>query len=167
MPRSELALRTERDAIAIVRAEYELAGWIVGPALSKVEERRQGCDLVAEHPDTGERLWIEVKGWGEPFLGARGGFNYPADINAQQHGRAVDDDRWRLEIVANLAAARAGSGQPQRLTLSAQAVRQRAIPLKLAIPLDGLERQIREVTPTPTDRAGPENPVSRRMPEPG
>jgi hypothetical protein len=137
------AYKTEQDAVRIVRAEYRSAGWQLGPALSKQEERRQGCDFFAVHPDTGERVAIEVKGWGEPLLSPSGKFGYPADINAQQYERAVGDDDWRLEIVANLTAAREGSGDPQRLTLSAPEVRERAVALKLAVPLDGLQDRIR------------------------
>lgn len=143
MPRGD-AYKTELEAVAIVRGEYERAGWSVGPTLSKAEERRQGCDLLAEHADTGERAVIEVKGWGEPLRRLDGTFSYPADINAQQHQRALNDDLWRLEIVANLSAVRAGSGRAERLTLSAAEVRERALPLKLAVPLDGLEDRIRD-----------------------
>jgi hypothetical protein len=86
---------------------------------------------------------IEIKGWGRPLRLLDGSFSYPADINAQQHRRALDDDSWRLEIVANLTAARAGSSRPERLTLSSAEVRERALPLKLAVPLDGLQNRIR------------------------
>jgi hypothetical protein len=143
MPRGE-AYKTELEAVAIVRSEYERAGWSVGPPLSKTEERRQGCDLLAEHAETGDRAVIEVKGWGEPLRQLDGAFCYPADINAQQHQRALHDDLWRLEIVANLSAARVASGRPERLRLSAADVRERAIPVKLAVPLDGLEYRIRD-----------------------
>jgi hypothetical protein len=141
MPRGD-AYKIELDAVAIVRGEYERAGWSVGATLSKSEERRQGCDLLAEHANTGDRAVIEVKGWGEPLRRRDGTFSYPADINAQQHQRALNDDSWRLEIVANLSAARAGSGRAERLTLSAAEVRERAVPLKLAVPLKGLEHRI-------------------------
>jgi hypothetical protein len=146
MPRGD-AYKTELDAVAIVRAEYERAGWAVGPTLSKTEERRQGCDLIAEHRGTGKRAAIEVKGWGDPLRRPDGSFNFPADINAQQHERALEDDGWRLEIVANLTAARDGSGRAQRLTLSAGEVRRRAVPLKLAVPLEGLEGRIKDAEP--------------------
>ena len=142
MPRGD-AYNTELEAVAIVRREYEQAGWSVGATLSKSEERRQGCDLLAEHADTGDRAVIEVKGWGEPLRRRDGTFSYPADINAQQHQRALNDDSWRLEIVANLSAARAGAGRAERLTLSAAEVRERAVPLKFAVPLKGLECRIR------------------------
>jgi hypothetical protein len=111
------------------------------------EWRLEGCDLRAEHSATGDRAAIEVKGWGEPFRGVDGSFTYPADINAQQHMRACSDDSWRLEIVANLTAARAGSGRPERLTLTAAEVRELAIPLKFAVPLDGLVDRIYEAAP--------------------
>jgi hypothetical protein len=114
MPRGD-AYKTELEAVAIVRREYERAGWSVGATLSKSKERRQGCDLLAEHADTGDRAVIEVKGWGEPLRRTDGTFSYPADINAQQHQRALNDNSWRLEIVANLSAARAGSGEPSDL----------------------------------------------------
>lgn len=143
MPRGD-ARKTELEAVAIVRAEYARAGWTLGPTLSKREERRQGCDLFADHPGNGRRVAIEVKGWGEPLRRADGSFSFAADINAQQHERALKDDGWRLEIVANLTAARVGVERPQRLTLSAEEVRRRAVPLKLAVPLDGLESRIKD-----------------------
>jgi len=100
--------KTELEAVVIVRREYERAGWSVGPTLSKREERRQVCDLVAEHTATGERPMIEVKGWGEPLRRVDGSFMYPADIKAQQHGHALSDNSWRLEIVANLTESVSG-----------------------------------------------------------
>jgi hypothetical protein len=130
-------------AVAIVRRDYERAGWSGGATLSKSEERRQGCDLLGEHADTADRAVIEVKGWGEPLRRRDGTSSYPADINAQQHQRALNDDSWRLEIVANLSAARAGSGRAERRTLSAAGVRERAVRLKFAVPLKGLEYRIR------------------------
>jgi hypothetical protein len=145
MPRGE-ARKTELEAVAIVRAEYERAGWTVGPTMSKAEERRLGCDLVAEHAVSGERVAIEVKGWGEPLRRPDGEFGYPADINAEQFERSGGDG-WRLEIVANLTAARAGMGRAERLTLSGAEVRKLAVPLKHAVPLEGLEGRIREVDP--------------------
>jgi hypothetical protein len=87
------------------------------------------------------------KGWSAPFTKvARSGavvFNYGSEVNFEQLERAQSDPRWRLEIVANLAAVRAGTGEAQRLSLTGTEVADRARPWKFRVPLDGLEARIK------------------------
>jgi hypothetical protein len=139
MPRGD-ALKTEREAVEIVRQEEIARGWSPGPPLSKSRERIEGCDFFSYPADGGPPHPIEVKGWGEPLLTPGGSFTYGADINAQQFERARRDPRWRLEIVGNLTAARTGSGAIERLSLTAAEVIERAQPWRFSVPLDGLRR---------------------------
>ena len=118
----------------------------LGRCLSKAQERREGCDFFSSPPDGGPAHPIEVKGWGDPLIGADGSFTYPADINVQQFERAQRDPTWRLEIVGNLAAHRAGLGAYQRLTLSGAEVVERAQPWRYTVPLDGLAGRVKELT---------------------
>ena len=127
----------------VVRADEEARGWVPGPNLSKAEEARQGCDFFSRPPDGGSPHPVEVKGWGEPLLDTNGEFTYDADINAEQHARACRDPNWRLEIVGNLAAFQAGSGDTQRLTLTAADVLERSRPWRYKIRLTGLGTRIR------------------------
>ena len=143
MPRSVGALSTEREAVLVVRAEEEARGWTPGPNLSKYEEALQGCDFVSQPPDGGAAHAVEVKGWGEPLRRGDDGFTYDADINAEQHARACRDSNWRLEIVGNLTAARAGTGEIERLTLTAADVVERARPWRYKVGLSGLTDRIR------------------------
>lgn len=53
------------------------------------------------------------------MFSAPGRFRYSQDINAEQLRRAQEDPNWRLEIVANLGAARKGLGQVERLPVTA------------------------------------------------
>jgi hypothetical protein len=146
VPRGE-ALKIERAAYEIVRKEELERDWTPGPPLTKTEEAREGCDFLSTPPTGGSPDRVEVKGWGEPLLMPDGRFTYPADINVEQHERAgAEDQNWRLEIVANLTAARAGVGEVQRLTLTGAEVRDRARPWKYKVGLEGLENRIR-VTP--------------------
>ncbi len=92
---------------------------------------------------------MEVKGWGEPAR-PDGSFSYDADINVQQLERAKRDPSWRLEIVANLTAARKGEGTVERLSLSAADVVERAKPWAFLVPLDGLVAVVDDA-----DEAGP------------
>lgn len=80
---------------------------------------------------------IEVKGRGEPPL-ARNGTSTTPDVNQEQYERAKSDPDWRLEIVANLATVRAGTGKPERLTLTRDEVVKRAECWRYRLPLDGL-----------------------------
>jgi hypothetical protein len=138
MPRSAGALSTEREAVLVVRAEEEARGWTPGPNLSKSEEARHGCDFFSYPPDGGAAHAVEVKGWGEPLTCRDDEFTYDADINAEQHARACRDPNWRLEIVGNLTAARAGAGEIERLTLTAADVVERALPWRYKVGLSGL-----------------------------
>lgn len=129
---------TEREAVEIVRAEEFAKGWKPGPQLAQSAQAREGCDFLSAPPEGGPPLPVEVKGWGEPMFGAGGRPIDKADINTEQMERAKADPNWRLEIVANLTAARAGRGQPQRLTLTATQVVARARPWRYRVDLDGL-----------------------------
>ena len=56
-------------------------------------------------------------------------FSYGSEVNFEQLERARAYPLWRrLEIVANLAAVRAGTGEAQRLTLTGTEVVERAVP---------------------------------------
>jgi hypothetical protein len=113
--------------------------------LGQAAQAREGCDFFSEPPDGGPAHPVEVKGWGEPVVDDTGAVLDKADINAEQMKRAQSDPNWRLEIVANLTAARAGTGRPQRLTLSAAEVGARSLPWRYRLELDGLGDQEREV----------------------
>ena len=137
---------TEREAVRIVIEEEESRGRRV-ERLSKAREKAEGCDFLSHPPDPGMPDRVEVKGWSAPFerVTREGGtvFSYPSEVNNEQLTRARSDPTWRLEIVANLAAVRAGVGSAERLTVTANEVAQRAIAWKFRIPLDGLESRIK------------------------
>jgi hypothetical protein len=137
--------QTEKEAMRIVREEEERAGRRVEP-LTKTRERIEGCDFLSYPPDGGPPDRVEVKGWSASFLRIKKGetvFSYGSEVNFEQLERARSDPLWRLEIVANLAAVRAGTGQAQRLSLTGAEVVERAIPWKFRVPLDGLEARIK------------------------
>jgi hypothetical protein len=137
---------TEKQAMAIVRAEEVAKGWTPGPTLTPRMQRVEGCDFLSQPPG-GEHVHpIEVKGWSEPLLVAvdDDAFKDLAEVNAEQLERARSDPNWRLEIVANLRAARAGTGAPQRLTLSGTEVVERTRPWKYRVDLSGLASRIRD-----------------------
>jgi hypothetical protein len=138
VPRGD-SLTTEREAVKIVRQEEIARGWTPGPLLSKTRERAEGCDFFSEPPEGGPAHPVEVKGWGEPLLASEGS---KADINAQQLERAQRDPTWRLEIVGNLTAHRAGLGEIERLTLTAAEVVDRARPLRFNVTLEGLAERV-------------------------
>ncbi len=135
-------MKTEHEAVEIVRQEELARGWEPGALLSQTQQRLEGCDFFSTPPDGGPSHPIEVKGWGEPLLAASGAFTYPADVNAQQFERAQRDPTWRLEIVGNLTAHRAGFGSYDRLTLSSYEVVQRARPWKYTVELEGLGKRV-------------------------
>ena len=141
-----LDFKTEREAMRIVREEEERAGRRVEP-LSKAREKTEGCDFLSHLPDGGPMDRVEVKGWSAPFEKVRKNgdieFSYGSEVNFEQLERARHDPRWRLEIVANLAAVRAGTGKPERLSLSGAEVAERARPWKFRVPLEGLEGRIK------------------------
>ena len=141
MPRGEYA-NTERLAVEIVRDAELARGWTPGPLLGQHDQHEEGCDLLSAPPNGGPPHRIEVKGWGEPLLADNGVFTYPADVNREQFERAKSDPNWRLEIVGNLAAVRAGTGQPERLTLTPDEVVKRAECWRYRIPLDGLAEHV-------------------------
>jgi hypothetical protein len=134
--------QTEREAVEIVRAEEAARGWTPGPQLDQVSQRVEGCDFFSAPPDGRPPHPVEVKGWGEPLVGPSGRIVELADVNAEQFKRASRDADWRLEIVANLTAAREGRGSPQRLTLTAGDVVRRARPWRYRVDLDGLGEQV-------------------------
>jgi hypothetical protein len=78
----------------------------------------------------------------QPSPLGEGQFRYGVAINAEQFERAKTDPRWRLEIVANLTAARAGIGSPERLSLTAVEVVDRARPKLYDLDLEGLQGRI-------------------------
>lgn len=144
MPRRN-DLTTEREAMELVRAEEIAAGWIPGPPMSKRQEATEGCDFLSTAAGGGDAHPVEVKGWGESLLRPGGGFRYAQDINAEQLARAERDPDWRLEIVANLGAAREGRRTAERLTVNASDLKDRVRPWKYRIDLTGLEARARIV----------------------
>jgi hypothetical protein len=138
--------QTEKEAMRIVREEEERAGRRV-ETLTKRRERSEGCDFLSYPPDGDPPDRVEVKGWSAPFRKiTKSGevvFSYGSEVNAEQLERARNDPLWRLEIVANLAAVRAGTGEAQRLSLTGREVVERARPWKFRVPLDGLEARIK------------------------
>jgi hypothetical protein len=140
MPRGVYS-EIERLAIEIV-SDSERAAGNNPRLLGQHEQHVEGCDLISTAKDGGGPSRIEVKGWGEPLLGQGGSIAYPADINAEQFKRAKTDPDWRLEIVGNLSAVRAGKGQPQRLTLTGAETVERAEPWRYRISLHGLASRI-------------------------
>jgi hypothetical protein len=119
---------------------------VPGPLLGQRAQHAEGCDLLSTPPDGGPPHRIEVKGWGEPLLAPNEAFNHPTDVNREQYDRAKDDPNWRLEIVGNLTAVHAGTGQPERLTLTGKEVAHRAECWRYRIPLDGLAEHVRRAT---------------------
>jgi hypothetical protein len=144
MPRRD-DLKTENEAMAIVRAEEIANGWTPSPPFSKRREREEGCDFLSYPPDGGEPHAVEVKGWGGSVFLPDGRFRTRQDLNADQLARAQRDPNWRLEIVANLGAARTGSGSVERMSLTAEEVCRAAEPWKYRIDLDGLVDRVRTV----------------------
>lgn len=138
--------QTEKEAMRIVHEEEERAGRRI-ERLTKRRERSEGCDFLSHPPGGGPPDRVEVKGWSAPFMkmlkSGTAVFSYGSEVNFEQLERARIDPRWRLEIVANLAAVRAGNGEPQRLSLTGKEVVKRAMPWKFRIPLDGLEDRIK------------------------
>lgn len=141
MPRGEYA-SIEKLAVEIVRDAEIAEGWKPGPLLSQRAQHDEGCDLLSKPTNGGPPRRIEVKGWGEPLLASNGTFADLADVNREQYERAMSDPNWRLEIVGNLAAVRAGTGQPERLTLTSSEVIERAECWRYRIRLDGLAMRV-------------------------
>ncbi len=131
----------EKLAVEIV-SDGERAAGNEPRLLGQHEQHLEGCDLISTPTEGGAPKRIEIKGWGEPLLRQDGLFTDPADINAEQFNRAQTDPEWRLEIVGNLSAVRAGEGQPQRLTLTGSEAVERAEPWRYRSSLDGLADRI-------------------------
>jgi hypothetical protein len=104
-------LRVERLAERVVRHEEEALGRSVHK-LSKIDERRYGCDLRSVDPDGTEHL-IEIKGWGESLLDANGRFRYSTELRTAQWkasiapGWALGDRRQPHSSMEGRRAARA------------------------------------------------------------
>ncbi len=145
MPRGRYS-ETEKRAVEIVRQGEIERGWEPSSPLGQHAQHEEGCDLLSVPPGGGAADAIEIKGWGEPLLRPDGSFTYPADVNAEQLQRAARDPKWRLEIVANLDAVDAGTGEFERLTLSAQEVVARAVCWRYRVALDGLADRIKRAS---------------------
>jgi hypothetical protein len=135
--------KTAKCAVEIVREAEVAKGWNPSELLPQSKQREEGCDILSQPPDGGTAHRIEVKGWGEPLRDGTE-FRYQADVNAEQLDRARSDPTWRLEVVGNIAAVRAGVGGPELLTLSGQEVVDRAEAWRHRIRLDGLTSRVRE-----------------------
>src|SRR4051794_6744717 len=109
-----------REAMRIVLAEEKDRGWTATAIGSARAEKQHGCDILSTPPEGGTPHPVEVKGWGEPFLGARGRFLYAQDIRDSQYEAAKRHPNFRLEIVANLTAFLAERAPYERLTLTAR-----------------------------------------------
>lgn len=144
MPRGDFT-NTEARAVEIVCDEERAQGFQPGNLLGQRAQHDEGCDLLSVPENGGPAHRIEVKGWGEPLLKADGSFTYPADVNQEQVDRARTDPTWRLEIVGNIAAERAGTGKAERLTLTGAEVAERAIGWRYRVPLNGLAARVKAV----------------------
>ncbi len=127
--------KIEKRAYEVVREAEIRLGWTPGPQLSQTQQKAEGCDFFSTPPGGGDPHPVEVKGWGEPLRRSDGEFTWWADLRVEQLERARSDPRWRLEIVANLTAAAAGEGQPERHSLTAAEVVERAHPWVYKVPL--------------------------------
>jgi hypothetical protein len=128
--------------VEIVCDAERARGFQPSDLLSQRAQHDEGCDVLSVPANGGAAHRIEVKGWGEPLLRPDGSFTYPADVNHEQLEHARTDPTWRLEIVANIAAERAGRGNPERLTLSGAEVAERAIGWRYRVPLDDLANRV-------------------------
>ena len=144
MPKGTYA-NVEKLAVEIVRNGEIARGWSPGPLLGQHQQHEEGCDLLSKPPDGRPPNRIEVKGWGEPLLMSDGSFTDRADVNHEQMDRARNDPTWRLEIVGNLTAVSAGTGEAERLTLTAAEVSDRAVGWRYRVPLDGLTERVETV----------------------
>lgn len=144
MPRGDYT-NTEARAVEIVCEVERAQGFQPSDLLSQRAQHDEGCDVLSVPANGGPAHRIEVKGWGEPLRKPDGSFTYPADVNQEQLERARSDPLWRLEIVANIAAERSGTGKVERLTLSGAEVTERAVGWRYRVPLDGLVDRVVEV----------------------
>ena len=141
MPRGDYT-NTEARAVQIVCDSERAAGFKPSDLLSQRAQHDEGCDVLSVPENGGPAQRIEIKGWGEPLRKPDGSFTYPADVNQEQLERARTDPTWRLEIVANIAAERSGTGKAERLTLSGAEVAERAVGWRYRVPLDGLADRV-------------------------
>jgi hypothetical protein len=111
------------------------------------KENTEGCDILSIPPSGGDPHPVEVKGWGDSLIGARGRFTWTQEIQPSQMQSAQKNDNYRLEIVANLRAYHAGAGLPERLTLDAAFIREHAVVSQYRITLDPLKPLIADVEP--------------------
>jgi hypothetical protein len=144
VPRGDYT-NTEARAVEIVCEAERARGFQPSDLLSQRAQHDEGCDVLSVPASGGPAHPIEVKGWGEPLRKPDGSFTYPADVNQEQLERARTDPTWRLEIVANIAAERSGTGKAERLSLSAAEVAERAVGWRYRIPLDGLADRVVDV----------------------
>ncbi len=127
----------------IVAAEERCNGWkpqVIGVAAL---EKQHGCDILSTPPKGGEPHPVEVKGWGDAFIGARGRFLYTQDLRDSQMQAAVRNPNFRIEIVANLKRYLAGEAPYERLTLRAAEIKS-AQPRLWEVKLDAKAGEIRK-----------------------
>ncbi|MDP8943912.1 MAG: hypothetical protein M3N16_07320 [Actinomycetota bacterium] len=133
----------EREAVEVVRREEVERGWRPGRSWRSPASPSRAATSSARRPTEARPTPVEVKRSGESLLRPSGAFSYPADINHEQLERAQRDPHFRLEILANLTAARRGEGRSERLTLTAAEVVERARPWKHRVALEGLADRVR------------------------
>jgi hypothetical protein len=115
---------TPSAAVAIVVAEERRKQWSPR-VLGAREQKRYGCDIISMPPPLkgGDPAFIEVKGWGRPFLTTGGKWSWPDAVVQESQLRACrESPTFRLEIVANLDAYLADGSPYERLTLTAEDV---------------------------------------------
>jgi hypothetical protein len=132
-----------RAAVEIVLREESDRGWQAQALGASGTEKEHGCDILSTPPEGGDPHPVEVKGWGEPFLSLNGVFRYTQDIRESQFQAAQRNADYRLEVVANLTEYLAGIGAYERLTLTADHIRERAVPRLYDVSLAGLKGEIR------------------------
>lgn len=141
MPRGN-DLRVERAAVELVRDAEVARGWTPGAPLSKRRERAEGCDFLSTPPGGGDPHPVEVKGHGESLLKPDGSLRDQVELNVQQLNRARRDPRFRLEVVGNVTAYVAGTGEPEILTIGAADVVELAEPWKYRLRRGRLAEQV-------------------------
>ncbi len=129
-------------AMDIVICDERRNGWSPYVIGASKREKAHGCDILSTPPSGDKPHPVEVKGWGERFRGPSGKFLYAQDVRDSQMTAARQDDNFRIEIVANLAAHIADGKPYERLTLHANQVRS-AVPRLYEVVLDGMANEIR------------------------
>jgi hypothetical protein len=128
--------------MTIVLAEERARGFEAAAVPSVRLEKEYGCDILSTPPSGREPHRVEVKGWGEPLLRARGGWSYDQDIRPSQYAAASTFPTYRLEIVANIEAWLAGIGELERLTLTAKHIVENAYISQYRVPLELLRGEV-------------------------